>query len=706
MSAEPIDPIFEEEQRHLSEVYESLARMGRGLVEKMERTMAEASADKLSMSEELAPNFATYADAMETYADFAAMNRIIDGYNIAQEADAEKLASIRLLLEQPYFAKIALQYKPGAAPREFYIGNAGVSDDDCRRLVVDWRSPVAEVYYNQEEGATSYRANGRTIDVELKLRRQFDIERDELRAYFDTSVAIQDALLLKSLTKQRTAQMQAITATIQREQNTVIRHEDVPSLLVNGIAGSGKTSVLMQRIAYLFYRNRETLDPREVFLITPNPVFRRYVSGVLPDMGERNPEIVTWEEFAAGLLPAGRGLGKSQPSVEVLERIDEAVSASLRFEKDDFKDIVCDGVRLISAGQVFQVSSKFKRIAAGPHRCALMREELRERLETRLKQLAASESMQDELASLPLDDQMAQIHEVYDPQDEAEARELTLRYVNARFGDARCMVENDEWLRIDRIGVRLLGVKGLDSIEWLYLKMAVTGMGNPYARYVMVDEVQDYSAARLMVLARYFRRAHFLLLGDENQAIAEETATYAEIQSVFERTHGAVARCSLMTSYRSSPQITDLFSSLLMREEQMRVTSVQREQHAPRIVACESPEEYAFELRRAIDAAGREGGLTAVIVPWKHEARKLVEVLGDDAPPVIDDDATLPASGVVVLPLRLAKGLEFDEVIVPNATAAVFPDDALSRRRLYTTISRATGRITILANGALTPLLK
>ena len=272
LSDQADDPIFAAEQRHLSATYGTLQTIGRNLVRQMEKARQEAAADKKAMAEELAPNLATYADAMETYADFAAMNRVIDGYNLAQDANAEELAKVQLLLKQPYFAKVVLQFKPDQEPKELYIGNAGISDENYRRLVVDWRSPVAETYYNQDNGRTSYQADGRTITADLKLRRQFDIEEDRLRAYFDTSVAIQDSLLLASLSKRRTAQMQAITATIQKEQNLVVRHEDVPVLLVSGIAGSGKTSVLLQRIAYLFYQNRGSLDPSEVFLVTPNPV--------------------------------------------------------------------------------------------------------------------------------------------------------------------------------------------------------------------------------------------------------------------------------------------------------------------------------------------------------------------------------------------------------------------------------------------------
>lgn len=201
------DPVFEEEQQHLTETYAKLQTMGRDLLAKMEANSKDAAADKLAMVDELSVNLASYADAMETYADFATVNRVIDAYNLAQTVDAEKLTSIQVLLKQPYFAKVVLQMKPGQEPKELYIGTAGIADENYRRLVVDWRSPVAEVYYNQENGPTSYEANGRTIRVDLKLRRQFDIEADRLNAYFDTTVAIQDAMLLASLSKRRTAQM-------------------------------------------------------------------------------------------------------------------------------------------------------------------------------------------------------------------------------------------------------------------------------------------------------------------------------------------------------------------------------------------------------------------------------------------------------------------------------------------------------------------
>ena len=270
------------------------------------------------MQGEVKHNFASDGEAQETYVDYAVLNNLIRDYNLEQDADSERLAAAAKLLEQPYFAKISLEMRTGAPAKDIYIGLAGVADENYRRMVVDWRSPVAEVYYNQENGATSYEANGRTIKVNLLNRRQFDIEGKTLRAYFDSDVAIEDSLLLQSLSAQRSEHMKAITATIQKEQNLIIRHEDVPALLVAGIAGSGKTSVLLQRIAYLFYRNRGSLDPRQVFFISPNPVFAKYIENVLPDLGERNPETITYHDLCARLLPAGRNPQDKESPLELL----------------------------------------------------------------------------------------------------------------------------------------------------------------------------------------------------------------------------------------------------------------------------------------------------------------------------------------------------------------------------------------------------
>ncbi len=698
------DPIFAAEQEHLTDIYAKLTELSHACAQKLEASARLAAQDKESMASELKTNFATADDILETLADFEAVNRIIAGYNLSQTVEAEKLAALEVLLRQPYFAKIDVQFKPDAPAKSLYLGTAGISDENYKRLIVDWRSPVAEVYYNQDLGPTSYTAEGRTIDVDLLLRRQFDITADTLHAYFDTSVAIEDSLLLASLSHQRSAHMRDITATIQKEQNSVIRHADAPVLLVSGIAGSGKTSVLLQRIAYLFYQERETLDPSQVFLITPNSVFAHYIDSVLPDLGERNPEMLTWDDFARTLLPADRGIGDVSATLERFEAIDKAL-ATFEFDAHDFRDITLHDVRLISADSIRKLSEKYHRAPAGPHRVTLMREELMSRLEGRLKSLATSEAAQLEAASLDVNEQLALFNETFDPQTEDEARALTLTYLRNKFADAYTLVERDEWLRIDRIGMRLLRASGLTSVEWLYTKLAVTGLCNSEARYVMVDEVQDYTVAQLALLAKYFRRAHFLLLGDPNQAITETSSSYPEIAEVFERAYGEVARADLMTSYRSTPAITELFAKLARHDDHLTITSIQRQEQAPEILTC--PDEATWEnaLQNAVASARGQAGLTAIIVPFKHAAKRVQAALGEDAPELLPERGSLPESGVVLLTLKLAKGLEFDHVIVPDASERAFPDNDLARRRLYTTISRATRKLTVLADGQLTPLL-
>ena len=286
--------VFAQEQEHLSATYGKLQEMEKDLEDRIGAIEEKAAAEKLDIRENLALNFEGDSESMETYIEVEVMNHTIDQYNMDRDTAAEKLSRVKRLLKAPYFAKVRLQFEPDEDPEEYYIGSVGITEDNLDPLVIDWRSPIAETYYNQDNGRTFYTVDGRRIDVDLLLRRQFELSENHLQAFFDTQIAIQDPLLIRSLTRQRSDKMQAITATVQREQNVVIRHENVPALLVNGIAGSGKTSVLLQRIAWLFYRQRKTLRPDEVVLMTLNPIFRRYIDQVLPDMGEMNPVSVTW----------------------------------------------------------------------------------------------------------------------------------------------------------------------------------------------------------------------------------------------------------------------------------------------------------------------------------------------------------------------------------------------------------------------------
>ena len=700
------DPIFQQEQAHLTELYAKLTQIRDDISAELERTHATSVRDLLEMSEEVNvdvldlddPN---YDDLAEAAASIEALNSIIDAYNQFHDVNTDKLRRVMLLLLQPYFAKVTLEMRPGRPPRDVYIGAAGMTDERSRPLVVDWRSPVAETYYNQQMGPTSFEVDGRTRNVNLTLRRQFDIVRDRLNMYFDTTVAIQDSLLLGALKKHHTEKLQAITATIQREQNEVVRHEDVPALLVNGIAGSGKTSVLLQRIAFLLYRNRKTLRADQVWLFTPNSVFENYIDTVLPSMGEANPQTFTWRAFVSAQGAGERDLGEGSDP-DTLLRMEE-LAHGLVIEEDDLREIRVDGVALLKQGQVKSAVEKFSEFEVGPRFTALVKEELHDRLNRRLSQMAKDEELQEEMLGLDVEQQVEIFGETILADDDDETLAYAKRFVEARYASAHDEIERLAWLRFDRIGMRLLGQKALSATEWLWLRLIFTGVGERDARFVMIDEVQDYTVTQLMVLARYFSRAHFLLLGDEHQAIYEGTAGFTQIAEIFRQTHGSVDECRLLTSYRSSPEITALFTGLLDEREQLRLTSVQRPGVEPVIRSFAEKDAYLAALREAVAEPGE--GLTAVVAESDARVNWLSKQLGDAAR-VIRGDVSLPARGVVLMPLRVAKGLEFDHVIVPDAQAEVYPDTPLARRRLYTALSRAMHRVTVLAQGEMTPLLR
>ncbi len=697
------DPIFAEEQAHLSEIYAKLSAMRDELADQLESGHAGAAADLRALSDEIRPDVAGEADeVMETLAAIETLNAVIDAYNQYHDFSVDKLRRLLLLLRQPYFAKVRLKMAPDRPARDVYIGAAGMTDERSRPLIVDWRNPVAETYYNQENGQTSYTVNGRTRTVELELRRQFSITRDVLNMYFDTTVAIEDSLLLGALRSHHSEKLKDITATIQREQNEVVRHADVPALLVNGIAGSGKTSVMLQRIAFLLYRERETLSPSQVHLFGPNAVFEHYIDNVLPSMGEANPQVYTWRDFCEKLGAGGRDLGEaSEPAA--LEAL-EAGMDSLTLSVSDLREIRCGETVMLKANQVEGAVDKFAKFGVGPRFCALVTDDLHDRVNRRIASMARDEEMQEEMLALDVDEQVRFFGETVSPETEEETFALTRQWLEQRFAAAHDEVDKLSWLKLDRIAMRMLGTQSVSSSEWLYLRLLVTGRGDTDARFVMIDEVQDYTLTQLMVLARHFSRAHFLMLGDEHQAIREGTASFAQIRELFGRTHGGVDECRLLTSYRSSPEITALFSGLVEHDAPVKLASVQRAGVAPVMEALGSKDEFLARLREEVAAAHEAEGLTAVVAADDRAVSWLAKQLGDSVE-VVGKDRELPATGVVLMSLRLAKGLEFDQVIIPDASAETYPDTPLARRRLYTAVSRAMHRVTLLAQGELTTLV-
>ena len=704
------EKIFEEEQAHLTQTHGKLSAMKEELEERINAISEKAAKEKQDIRSNLSLNFDSDTDSMETYIEFEAMSHSITQYNIEQDAATEKLGRVKRLLKAPYFARVKLQFAPTEEPEDYYIGSAGVSENAYEHLVIDWRSPIAETYYNQENGKTFYTVNGNRVDVDLQLRRQYNLEEDRLFSFFDTQVAIEDPMLLQSLASSRTDKMKAITATIQKEQNAVIRCADVPVLLVNGIAGSGKTSVLLQRIAYLFYRQRENLRPDQVYLLTINPVFRQYIDQVLPDLGEENPRTITWRDFVH--IANAPDKGPYEPAKEAdLVKIERALK-SLRLEEEDFRPVMQKGRCVLSRREIKKAAEGLTRIETGVRLMNILADRLTEIARDKIRrmerddkrnydvEMAAGTEPETEGSGQAASAAAFNSMDPYAETDEPGFREQNR--IRNQYGGAFSAIGHFAFLDIERIGCRILGRKKLTSAEWIWLKILLTGMGDKNVRYVMIDEVQDYTAAQLMVLRRYFGSAKFMMLGDEFQAIRQGTASFGKIRELF----GQVEEFPLLTSYRSSPEITEIFTGLLPREKRIRTASVQRPGTAPVRMACASTEDYLLRLKSLINAAKQDKGLTAVICGNRRSLERIVELLGEDAPPVIRRNQALPAGGVFLITPELVKGLEFDGVILPDADPQMYPEDNLSRHRLYTAVSRAIRRLSILAEGELTGLLE
>ena len=700
--------IFDEEQAHLTVTHGKLRAMKTALEEKIDAISEKAAKEKQDIRSNLSLNFDSDTDSMETYIEFEAMSHSIDQYNIEQDAAQEKLARVKRLLKAPYFARVKLQFDPEEEPEDYYIGSAGISENAYEHLVIDWRSPIAETYYNQQNGKTFYVVNGNRVDVDLQLRRQYNLEEDRLYSFFDTQIAIEDPMLLQSLASRRTDKMKAITATIQKEQNAVIRSEDVPVLLVNGIAGSGKTSVLLQRIAYLFYRQRENLRPEQVYLLTINPVFRQYIDQVLPDLGEENPRTITWRDFLHIVNAPDKGAYESARESD-LRRMESALK-TLRLKEEEVCPIMQKGRCVLSRNEILRAAAELEGIEAGPRLMNILSDRLSELARIKIRRMERDETEQakDDSADTaafnsmdPYGNQGGSRRGSDGEPDRKEQNRITNQY-----GGAFSTIHHFGFIDIEKIGCRILHKKRLTSAEWIWLKMLLTGMSDKNVRYVMIDEVQDYTAAQLMVLRRYFGRARFMMLGDEFQAIRPGTVSFGKIHELFGEDGRQTRELPLLTSYRSSPEITNIFTGLLPREKRIFTASVQRPGTAPVVMACESGDEYRRRLRLLVNAAAADEGLTAVICANRASLEKVRQILGDKAPRVIGRNQALPHGGVFLITLDLVKGLEFDGVILPDADRGTYPEDIMARHRLYTAVSRATKRLSILADGDLTELLK
>lgn len=246
-------------------------------------------------------NFEDSAETAETYASMKQQAEILSERERSFRHMEQQLATLTRLARSPYFGRIDLIEDGSGEQAEaepIYLGIGSLLDDSGENyLIYDWRAPVSSLYYDYGPGPVRYETPGGIVTGEMTLKRQFVIRDGRIRSMFDTGVTIGDELLQEVLGGHSDAQMKSIVATIQSEQNKIIRNERARLLIVQGAAGSGKTSAALQRVAYLLYRYRGTLGADQIVLFSPNPMFNSYVSTVLPELGEQNMAQTTYQQY-------------------------------------------------------------------------------------------------------------------------------------------------------------------------------------------------------------------------------------------------------------------------------------------------------------------------------------------------------------------------------------------------------------------------
>jgi DNA helicase-2/ATP-dependent DNA helicase PcrA len=250
--------------------------------------------------EEVTVNTSTDEDFEETFYSIKQQEAVLSERERSHRLRVQRWQSMTRLLPSPYFGRIDFQEDGLSFSEQIYIGVSSFVDvDGMSFLVYDWRTPIASMYYDYSPGASAYETPGGQITGTMMLKRQYQIQGGQLQNVFDTSLTIGDELLQQVLGKGADAQMKSIVATIQKEQNAIIRNDKSRMLIVQGAAGSGKTSAALQRAAYLLYKHRDRLKADQIVLFSPNPMFNSYVSTVLPELGEENMQQTTFQEYLA-----------------------------------------------------------------------------------------------------------------------------------------------------------------------------------------------------------------------------------------------------------------------------------------------------------------------------------------------------------------------------------------------------------------------
>ncbi|MEX2461378.1 MAG: RNA polymerase recycling motor HelD [Paenibacillaceae bacterium] len=707
-------------------------------------------------------------------------------FSVKQQADVvserertHKLAVVTLdklkrLLHSPYFGRIDFVEQDTSDVESIYLGIVSLLDGDgITFLIYDWRAPIASLYYDYPPGLVKYETPNGEVKGEMLLKRQYMIRDGIIELMFDTSVTIGDQLLQKVLGHSSEAQMKSIVATIQREQNQIIRNESSRMLLVQGVAGSGKTSAALQRVAYLLYKHRLTLKADQMLLFSPNPMFNSYVSTVLPELGEENMQQTTFQQYLEHRLNEEYQLEDPFEQLETILSAEEqtveykARLAGIRFkssigfykvilaykeilQRQDilFKPLVFRGRNIVSMKRMKERFYSYDSAIRLANRIELHREWLLKELNVFEEKEWRENWVDDEVQHLDFDDYHYSFKKLrsfqkgksatfddYDKQYEVLARMVVQEKLNPlrhriqslRFVDVlglyrQLFKENqsenirspqvnlpDNWNDICQqtlLRLEKLELAYEDATPFLLIKELVHGyQSNHDIRYVIIDEVQDYSAFQLEFIKHLFPRSKMTALGDLNQAIYAHASILHEYQPIMEM-YGAAQTdlIRLVNSYRSTREIVEFTRGIVQGENE--IMPFNRPGDKPLIITVQDQIQLHNRIQADVAAFLNRGYASiAIICKTAKESEIAFEALQDRLPLLLITKHTLLfEKGIQVIPAYLAKGVEFDAVILYNGSKELYRREN-ERKLFYTACTRAMHELFIYSLGEWSPFL-
>lgn len=642
-----------------------------------------------------------HVDTLAEYKDYIWSNKDIDPHEIRSmresilnhfalgESVINKRKRLTKILAIPYFGRIDfLEKKENSKVVPTYIGIHTFYDPESRAtLIHDWRAPVSSMFYDHELGEAGYRSPSGEIKGVISLKRQYRIRGGKMEFMIESALTVHDDILQKELSSNADDKMKNIVATIQREQNRIIRNEDIRTLIIQGVAGSGKTSIALHRIAYLLYTFRDSISSKDILIISPNKVFSDYISNVLPELGEETVPETSMEQILSGVLEHKYkyqtyfGLVNElleKPSSSLIDRIAYKASFGFISELDKFilhientyfkaADVKLTKYITIPAPFIEEQYLRFNRYP------------IRRRF--------------DAMADYMLD--MLKIQYAFTVT--TAGRNLLKKEIRLMFaGNNDIQVYKDFFKWTNNPGMFKMRkghtLEYSDLAPLAYLHLALEGNGNqPFrVKHLLIDEMQDYSPIQYKVIQKLFP-CRKTVLGDAGQSVNPYGSSTAE---TIQKSLTASEIMKLCKSYRSTFEITDFAQKIHPNAE---LEPVARHGEKPQILQFGSAVEELSGIMGLISTYRKSGYKSlGIICKTEQQARKMADMLKSYANDIsfLSSQSSAFVQGIVITSAHMAKGLEFDEVIIPQTDERNYRSE-IDKSMLYVAVTRAMHRLTL-----------